>query len=76
MNKYKTLNDLYFSLVARQMKTINYQLSSQKCLEEGWTLRPPSPMLDQEADNDVFEPQPILPYWAEGGKVRTAGDFN
>ena len=57
--------------VARQMKTINFQLSSQKCLEEGWTLRPPSPMLDGDNDNEVFEPQPILPPGSESQRVGT-----
>lgn len=56
--------------VAQKMKTINYQLSSQKCLEEGWTLRPPSPLLDQEPEVEVFEPQPALPAWADdAGRV-------
>ena len=60
-----------FSLltVARQMKTINFQLSSQKCLEEGWTLRPPSPMLDDNGDGDVFEPEPHQPPFAGGHRV-------
>ena len=47
-------------LVTRQMKTINYQLSSQKCLDEGWTLRAPSPLAELDPDVDVFEPQPLL----------------
>ncbi|XP_074657669.1 glutamate-rich protein 6-like isoform X2 [Tubulanus polymorphus] len=45
--------------IARQMKTINYQLSSQKCLEEGWTVRPPSPLGDQDKLADVFEAEPL-----------------
>lgn len=40
------------------MKTINYQLSSQKCLEEGWTVRPPSPLTADEGD-DAFIPEPL-----------------
>ncbi len=52
------------------MKTINYCLSSQKCLEEGWTIRPPSPLMETEAEAEVFEPQPILPPWADPQKVR------
>lgn len=56
------------SAVARQMKTINYQLSSQKCLEEGWTLRAPSPLLDDLGDN-VFEPEPLDPAMIAEGKV-------
>ena len=55
--------------VARQMKTINYCLSSQKCLEEGWTIRPPSPLADTDQESEVFEPQPILPPWADPEKV-------
>ncbi|XP_067668604.1 glutamate-rich protein 6-like isoform X3 [Haliotis asinina] len=47
--------------VARQMKTINYQLSSQRCLEEGWTLRPPSPLNNEEEDIDIFIPEPLNP---------------
>ena len=54
--------------VARQMKTINYQLSSQKCLEEGWTVRAPSPMLEDEGD-DVFVPEPLNPLMIAEGKV-------
>lgn len=55
--------------VARQMKTINYQLSSQKCLEEGWTLRAPSPLLDDDGD-DVFIPEPLNPDLVDEAKVR------
>ncbi|XP_078312383.1 glutamate-rich protein 6-like isoform X3 [Crassostrea virginica] len=44
--------------VAQKMKTINYQLSSQKCLEEGWTVRPPSPLTQAEED-DAFVPEPL-----------------
>ena len=57
-----------FYSVARQMKTINYQLSSQKCLEEGWTLRAPSPLLDDLGDN-VFEPEPLDPAMIAEGRV-------
>ncbi|XP_078312389.1 glutamate-rich protein 6-like isoform X9 [Crassostrea virginica] len=46
------------SIVAQKMKTINYQLSSQKCLEEGWTVRPPSPLTQAEED-DAFVPEPL-----------------
>ncbi|XP_053404790.1 uncharacterized protein LOC123553768 isoform X4 [Mercenaria mercenaria] len=53
--------------VARQMKTINYQLSSQKCLEEGWTLRAPSPLMDEDGD-DVFIPEPLHPDMIADGK--------
>ncbi|XP_067668605.1 glutamate-rich protein 6-like isoform X4 [Haliotis asinina] len=50
-----------FYSFARQMKTINYQLSSQRCLEEGWTLRPPSPLNNEEEDIDIFIPEPLNP---------------
>ncbi|XP_078312393.1 glutamate-rich protein 6-like isoform X12 [Crassostrea virginica] len=47
-----------FYSFAQKMKTINYQLSSQKCLEEGWTVRPPSPLTQAEED-DAFVPEPL-----------------
>ncbi|XP_052703749.1 glutamate-rich protein 6-like isoform X9 [Crassostrea angulata] len=47
-----------FYSFAQKMKTINYQLSSQKCLEEGWTVRPPSPLTADEGD-DAFIPEPL-----------------
>ncbi|XP_052215245.1 glutamate-rich protein 6-like isoform X12 [Dreissena polymorpha] len=53
--------------VARQMKTINYQLSSQKCLDEGWTVRAPSPFFDDLGD-DVFTPEPLNPAMLADGK--------
>lgn len=44
-----------FYLVTRQMKTITYSLASTKCMEEGWTVRPPSPSLaDDEQIHDPF----------------------
>ena len=51
------------------MKTINYQLSSQKCLEEGWTLRAPSPLDLEDADCEVFVPEPLHPAMIASGKV-------
>ena len=37
------------------MKTITYSLASTKCMEEGWTVRPPSPSLaDTEQIHDPF----------------------
>ncbi|XP_078312388.1 glutamate-rich protein 6-like isoform X8 [Crassostrea virginica] len=51
-------DNMYGDLVAQKMKTINYQLSSQKCLEEGWTVRPPSPLTQAEED-DAFVPEPL-----------------
>ncbi|XP_070212881.1 glutamate-rich protein 6-like isoform X2 [Littorina saxatilis] len=55
---------------ARQMKTINYQLSSQRCLEEGWTIRPPSPLGMEDADMEVFVPEPLHPAMIATGNVR------
>ena len=54
--------------VARQVKTIKYQLSSQMCLNEGWTIRPPSPVL-QDDDTDVFVPEPLDHAMIADGKV-------
>ena len=48
------------------MKTINYALSNPKCLDEGWTLRPPSPLENGADGTEVFEPQPVAPPWAKG----------
>lgn len=55
--------------VARQVKTIKYQLSSQMCLNEGWTVRPPSPVLHDD-DVDVFVPEPFDPAMVAEGKVK------
>ncbi|XP_041482634.1 uncharacterized protein LOC121429592 isoform X2 [Lytechinus variegatus] len=46
--------------VARQMKTINYSLSSQKCLDEGWTMRPPTPE-EKDDRKPVYVPEPATP---------------
>lgn len=51
------------------MKTINYQLSSQKCLEEGWTLRAPSPLLPEDHD-DIFVPEPLNAAMIASGEFR------
>ncbi|XP_064638839.1 uncharacterized protein LOC135494629 isoform X2 [Lineus longissimus] len=48
----------FFSF-ARQMKTINYQLSSQRCLEEGWTVRIPSPLMEDDNEPNVFIAEPL-----------------
>lgn len=48
----------------RQMNTINYQLSSRRCLEEGWTVR--TPYLEQmDFEEDIFEVEPgkIMSLW-------------
>jgi hypothetical protein len=60
---------------ARQMKTINYQLSSQRCLEEGWTLRPPSPLELEDAETEIFVPEPLHPAMIASGVVRTPSLF-
>ncbi|XP_069104742.1 glutamate-rich protein 6-like isoform X2 [Argopecten irradians] len=54
--------------VARQMKTINYMLSSQRCLEEGWTIRAPSPLLPEEHE-DIFVPEPLNPAMIASGNL-------
>ncbi|XP_013412599.1 glutamate-rich protein 6-like [Lingula anatina] len=48
-----------FFTFARAMKTINYQLSSQRCLDEGWTVRPPSPLWEEAKDPDVFSVEDV-----------------
>lgn len=48
-------NPTNFYALTRQMKTITYSLASTKCMEEGWTVRPPSPSLsDNEQIQDPF----------------------
>jgi len=44
---------------ARAMKTINFQLSSQKCIDEGYVIRPPSALLDEQDMAEPFEIEPI-----------------
>ncbi|BFZ06616.1 hypothetical protein BsWGS_09655 [Bradybaena similaris] len=56
--------------VARQMKTINYQLSSQRCLEQGWTLRAPSPMVTDDAESEMFVLEPLHPAMIAAGKLQ------
>uniref|UniRef100_A0A8W8IUZ0 FAM194 C-terminal domain-containing protein n=1 Tax=Magallana gigas TaxID=29159 RepID=A0A8W8IUZ0_MAGGI len=56
--QWDAFHNVYGDIVAQKMKTINYQLSSQKCLEEGWTVRPPSPLTADEGD-DAFIPEPL-----------------
>lgn len=50
---------LIFILDARAMKTINFQLSSQRCIDEGYVIRPPSPLLDEEYVAKPFEIEPL-----------------
>ncbi|KAL9965788.1 hypothetical protein ACROYT_G029635 [Oculina patagonica] len=48
-------NPTNFYALTRQMKTITYSLASTKCMEEGWTVRPPSPSsTDTEQIHDPF----------------------
>lgn len=49
-------NQTNFYTFARQLKTVNYALSSDKCLEEGWTIKPISP---------PPTPQPAMQYFFE-----------
>ncbi|KAF6036386.1 ERICH6 [Bugula neritina] len=51
---------------ARAMKTINFQLSSQKCIDEGYVIRAPSPLLDQEVVANPFEIEPLEWYTSAG----------
>ncbi|XP_078693993.1 glutamate-rich protein 6-like isoform X2 [Branchiostoma floridae x Branchiostoma belcheri] len=53
------MNQANFFAFARQMKTINYQLSSQKCMDEGWTIRPSSPMEELPPPEEIYCPGPI-----------------
>lgn len=44
------------------MKTITYSLASTKCMDEGWTVRPLTPEVDDNAnimDPFVIEVNPI-----------------
>ncbi|XP_070539412.1 uncharacterized protein [Ptychodera flava] len=61
-------NQANFYAFARQMKTINYAYSSQKCRDEGWTLRPPSPLFEEIAAPEVFEPEPLPPAFSVRSK--------
>ena len=54
------------------MKTVSYQLSSMKCLDDGWTLRPPSPLLSN-LGNNVFEMKPLDTSLFTDGKVNKSG---
>ena len=52
-----------FHVVAKQPKTINYQLSSQRCWLEGWTLKPEIKKKEAWRFDDVTE------------AVKISGDF-
>nr|XP_039250253.1 glutamate-rich protein 6-like [Styela clava] len=47
-------NQTNFYAFARQLKTVNYSLSSEKCMEEGWTIRPVTPPTPGEEGSDIF----------------------
>ena len=55
------------------MKTINFQLSSQKCIDEGYVIRPPSPLADQEFVANPFEIEP-MEWFTAGVGAGAAGD--
>ncbi|XP_077987366.1 uncharacterized protein LOC144441971 isoform X3 [Glandiceps talaboti] len=63
-------NQANFYAFARQMKTINYAYSSQKCRDEGWTLRPPSPLFEEAPSPEVFETEPLPPAFSVRNKVQ------
>jgi len=64
---YKIIdNDGFIFVDARAMKTINFQLSSQKCIDEGYVIRAPSPLLDQEVVANPFEIEPLEWYTSAG----------
>ena len=45
-----------FILVTRQMKTLTYSLASTKCMDDGWTVRPLSPIGTESGDHlEPFE---------------------
>ena len=70
--KYRKTGFTLPFLAARQMKTVSYQLSSMKCLDDGWTLRPPSPLLSN-LGNNVFEMKPLDTSLFTDGKVNKSG---
>lgn len=48
--------------VTRQMKTITYSLASTKCMDEGWTVKPLTPISTDSTglvDPFVIEVNPI-----------------
>lgn len=50
---------LFLKLVAAKMKTLTYQLSNLKFVEEGWTLRKP-PDFEVSSDDDSETEEHIL----------------
>uniref|UniRef100_H2YLH1 FAM194 C-terminal domain-containing protein n=1 Tax=Ciona savignyi TaxID=51511 RepID=H2YLH1_CIOSA len=47
-------NQTNFYAFARQLKTVNYSLSSEKCMEEGWTIRPVTPPPAEESVTELY----------------------
>jgi len=38
------------------MRTIQYSLASTKCMDEGWTVKPPTPPLETpNRDDEIFQ---------------------
>ena len=58
-NTIETLDFSSFSIVATKMKTLTYQLSNLKFVEEGWTLQRPSD-LEISSDDDSDDDEQIL----------------
>ncbi|KXJ29743.1 glutamate-rich protein 6 [Exaiptasia diaphana] len=55
-------NATNFYALTRQMKTITYSLASTKCMDEGWTVKPLTPIPDESSsilDPFVIEVNPI-----------------
>jgi len=63
LKKFDDLSQPQFYSVAKQPKTINYQLSSQRCWLEGWTLKPEIKKKEAWRFDDVTE------------AVKISGDF-
>lgn len=52
-------NQTNFCAFARQLKTVNYTLSSEKFMEQGWTIRPSTPKTPEEIPPEVFVYDPM-----------------
>lgn len=58
------MNALLLSFIVRQVRSIQYQLSNLKYINDGWTVRLPSPIefedvSDSEEEADVLVPASI-----------------
>eukprot|EP00118_Oscarella_pearsei_P027553 m.1316 g.1316 ORF g.1316 m.1316 type:complete len:647 (+) comp6097_c0_seq1:114-2054(+) len=56
MARQRALGDPYLAMYDRNMKTITYALSSQRCLDKGWTLKPPKP---RPPSSEVKQPDAV-----------------